>query len=415
MNEFGILKKNENLIYPIPTQRAVIDPLRYCNIKCKFCYNLHSNNNFIKSFNQVSKEIDDAKLRGNNYIDVTGGEPTFYPYIIDLIKYALSKNMKTCIITNGIISKSKIMKLIEAGIDEFLISVHGLENTHDKLVQLKGARNSQTELLNILMENNISLRFNFVLTCLNQEEIYETTKWMAQWKPKIINFININPHREWKIYLNEMKELVSDLDVVSEQLCKSIDYAENKNIGINIRYFPMCKINEKYRRCICNDLHVLFDPYEWDYCIYPKTYLKFKLEAFRHSYSTELKSNPCNKCQLLLICGGINKWLYKIINKKILQPIKDSNLTDIEKKDFYYYRKYNFLTLKPKVPYDFNVFKQNLNTRNGFKNKLLLLFYESKIIQYIEDLYQLTINYNNEPTKSFYERFLKLLKKNILF
>ena len=63
------------MILPTPTKRAVIEPLRLCQLRCKFCYHIYQDMKSVKPFSDVKKDITAAVARGNNYIDVTGGEP----------------------------------------------------------------------------------------------------------------------------------------------------------------------------------------------------------------------------------------------------------------------------------------------------------------------------------------------------
>lgn len=334
------------MIEPKPTKRAVIDPLRVCNIRCKFCYYIHTDMKSIKPFDKVKVEIDAAAARGNNYIDVTGGEPFLYQHLPGLIKYAAEKGMKTCVITNALSGVERLDAALEAGVDDFLVSVHGLEQTHDSLVQSKGARAKQIIFLDHMVKSGINPRFNFVLNRYNQDEIFLLSSWLASnWHPTIINYINMNPHGEWASKLDEAYKVIADLRIVEQQLNKTIPYLEENNVGVNVRYYPMCRIAEGYRRCVCNDLHVVFDPYEWDYSIQPKSFDAFRKWGINVSNSVEHKWEPCKSCDLANICGGINKAFNRASGGKMLDVVKDAT---VDKNDFYYYRKHNVMALKEK-------------------------------------------------------------------
>lgn len=332
------------MISPTPTKRAVIDPLRICNIRCKFCYYLHTDMKSIKSFDTVKAEIDAAAARGNNYIDVTGGEPFLYPHLPGLIQYAAEKDMRTCVITNAMASLERLDAVLEAGIDDLLISVHGLEKTHDFLVQKEGARAKQIEFLDHLAKAGKRPRFNFVLNKYNQDDIFLLSSWLTHnWHPTIINYINMNPHGEWASKLNEASQVIADLHIVEAQLNKSIPYLEENNVGVNVRYYPMCRIAKEFRKCVCNDLHVVFDPYEWDYGITPKAFEAFRAWGIKVSNSVEHKGEPCKSCSLYSICGGINRMFNQATGGRMINKVEES---DIDKNDFYFYRKHNVLTLK---------------------------------------------------------------------
>lgn len=324
----------------IPTTRAVIYPTFICNARCKFCYEKYSGRWGInKDFEVVKKEILEAKFRGCDYIDLSGGEPTIYPQICELIKFALDNGIKTCIITNGLASEEKVESIIQAGVDDWLVSVHGLEESHNQMVGVPEARKKQERFLSQI-NNRFNFRFNCVIHGLNYKELPELAKWMVQYSINIVNFINFNPHNNWGSHPEEAREFIADLRLVESKLDETIEFLEDKNIGVNVRYYPMCRIKEEYRRCICNDLHVMFDPYEWDYSEMPKTFEQYKQWGIRTSKNIEWKEEPCKSCSLQWVCGGINKMLNLITKGKMIDGVK-GNLA----KDFYCYRKNNSKTL----------------------------------------------------------------------
>ena len=326
----------------IPTRRAVIDPLRKCNIKCLFCYYKHLEMESVRELDDVKRDIDAACERGNNYIDITGGEPTIYPEIVELVKYVLSKGMKTCIITNGLVSERKATELMNAGLDDWLVSVHGLEDTHNFLVQTQNARKLQERFIKQVTER-MTLRFNSVINGYSQNELPQLATWMLQWKPRIVNFIHFNCHHNWGQHPEEVKEVIADLRKVEPLLNQTVEILESNGIGVNIRYYPMCRIAEKYRKCVCNDLQVMFDPYEWDYSETPKTVEQYTAWGIKTSSQNEEKGKPCCDCDLQWICGGMHRVHNSITEGKMLDAVINTDIVD--RRDFYYYRKHNILTI----------------------------------------------------------------------
>lgn len=333
-------------MFPRPTKRAVIDVGHKCNIECKMCYWLHelkSGNASWRSLEDLKKEMFNAQQRGNNYIDATGGEPTLYPYITELIAHAASLQMKFCIITNGLTGERQTQRILESGIDDWLVSVH------DHAMLLKGGktfnvRKRQERFLKQIQEYNKGkderpYRFNCCMSRENQNDLIKTAEWAVKWEPRIFNFINMNPHNNWQKDIEGTKKIIGDLDVLENQLCESIPILLEKNIGINVRYYPMCRIPEIFRKYIANDRHVLFDPYEWDYDIIPKTFQSYLNASDNMSRSVEWNGQPCLKCDLKFICGGINSAFFRADGRKnIINAIK---IDGLQKDDFYHYRRQN--------------------------------------------------------------------------
>jgi MoaA/NifB/PqqE/SkfB family radical SAM enzyme len=179
-----------------------------------------------------------------------------------------------------------------------------------------------------------------VLNSFNEHEIIEVAKEMAEFQPAIVNFINMNPHHGWQAKELETKQVIADLSVVEPQLNHAIQYLEQRDIGVNVRYYPMCCIAGDYRRTICNDLHVTFDPYEWDYAITPKTFEEYLAWGQRLSAAVEQSDEPCRSCGLYAQCGGVNKTFLKAAGGKYVHPQQGPG-----NDDFYHYRQSNIRTL----------------------------------------------------------------------
>ena len=338
-----------NKVRPQCTNRFVVDVGHRCNINCKFCYHRHEGDLTKASFkdrNYITDEIGKGISRGNTWCDFTGGEPTLYPDIYQFIELLYKKEVGSTIITNGVVSEHITERLLGAGLSEFLISIHGTDSTHDFLAA-SGVRFHQNEFLSRISDR-IPIRFNFVINQFNQKEIYETAMWMSQWQPLIVNFINFNPHHGWRNNLEDAESIVPGLFIVEDQLNRAIKFLEDHGVGVNVRYYPMCRIAEEYRRCICNDLHVIFDPYEWDYCMPVKTTEKYLQWGVDATHRVENKDFPCNECDLQWICGGANKYFLEVTGNDCLtqQQVDFTNYED--RFYFYYYRQYNSLTLNHK-------------------------------------------------------------------
>lgn len=332
---------------PYVTHRAVIDVGHKCNVKCQHCYYAHENGGAFKSYETIIAEIDKAITRGNNYIDFTGGEPTILPCMPRVIKYCTERDIGTCIITNGIAGKNTIQNIIDAGIDDWLISIHGLEKSHNTIVQLKDGRKRQERFLDQLVKNKQHFRFNCTLTKWNQSELVRLAKWAVKWKPGIFNFINFNPHHEWQNDEAGTKNVIADLRLVESQINEAIAILEGAGIGVNLRYYPMCRVNETFRHTVCNDLQVLFDPFEWDYDIVPKDYKTYYNAATKLSVQNEWKGQPCQSCDLRFICGGLNSAFHRASGMKQIDAVKD---TTIVRDDIYHYRRKNILCLTDRKP-----------------------------------------------------------------
>jgi MoaA/NifB/PqqE/SkfB family radical SAM enzyme len=330
-------------VEPKATKRTGISTGWKCNVECKFCYHIFKDTDRApEPIDVVKKAILAAKARGNDTIDFLGpGEPSIVPHIGELIRYAKELGLRTCMITHGMIGSVRLGEIIDAGLDDFLISMHGMKDTHDTILGgIKGARAGQEKTIRVLFDRGRTYRVNYVLNSHNIKDIEEFSTYLTNlpMKPRIINFINFNPHGEWSGNMKS-KDFTADLRVAEPILDRAIDVLEGAGIGVNLRYYPMCRISESHRKSVCNDVHVMLDPYEWDYSILPKTTEYYRAYGEYISRVTEEQGGACAPCDLKGICGGINKQFNIMTEGKLIDSIRSPALAGST--DYYHYRRHN--------------------------------------------------------------------------
>lgn len=308
----------------IPTKRAVIDVNRVCNAKCRMCYYTYETTKWTKTFDDIKKELIMAKKRGNTSVDFTGGEPTIHPGMPEVIRFAESIGLHTCIITNCI-ALDKIKRIVDAGCREWLISIHGYQDKHDELLGVKGSWDKMLSTVDYLNTQSCFVRVNCTLTKYNYKDLPALAKFYIDYvKARIVNFINFNPHYQWgevnqpEVFskLNEVQIKVSE---VAPYLKEAIRILEEYNTWVNVRYYPFCML-KGYETHICNNPQVMFDPYEWDYGVYPKTEEKYLAYARYLQSNINSCEDKCGTCGILNVCGGINKNYAKLHGYSELEP-----------------------------------------------------------------------------------------------
>jgi len=334
MNDYVILK---------PTRTSFLDIGRICQAQCAFCYYIFQEDHGkgYKSLKELQSEIKQSKDRGNTLIDITGGEPTIHPDILDVVDYIHTLDMRVCIITNGLCGEERQQMLINHGVDLFRISMHGLGPTHDRLTGRENARNEQMKFLDLLEEDE-RVKFyhiNYVLVKDTQEELIGFAETYSTFKKfKKFSIINFLPHYEWGSP-EKAVGMIADLRIAEKQINKAFPILESRGIGCDLRYYPMCRIDESLRRTISNDYQCMFDFWEWDYGAFPKTKENYRIFGENISRNNEEKGEPCCRCNLRKVCGGINRAMNNA-KPGMVDAILEGELI----KDPFYYRKYNIMT-----------------------------------------------------------------------
>jgi len=74
------------------------------------------------STTEIKEFIDDVKSF-TPFLNFSGGEPLLCPDIMELLEYAISRNLLTSLITNGTLLKDKAADLVAAGLDYLYVSL----------------------------------------------------------------------------------------------------------------------------------------------------------------------------------------------------------------------------------------------------------------------------------------------------
>jgi MoaA/NifB/PqqE/SkfB family radical SAM enzyme len=266
------IKKNNKSQKREITKRGVIWLGQTCNLACYFCYFIdkidnkqHPEHPFM-SLEKAKKICYNLRfIYGNNAVDIQGGEPTIYPYIIELIEYCNSIGLKPTLITNAIVlsDKKRAESFKNAGINDFLISVHAIGETYNRMVGHKNGSLKQMQALKVLQELEIPFRLNCTMTKEVVNQFEDIAILAIETGCKVVNFISFNPFADQKGNRNSTD--VPNYTLIKQPLERAIDILENADIEVNIRYFPMCMVNEKYYKNSYNFQQLPYDSHEWDF------------------------------------------------------------------------------------------------------------------------------------------------------
>ncbi len=202
----------------------------------------------------------------NDAVDIQGGEPTIYPEINELTAHCADIGLKPTLITNALVldNNQKCKKLKLAGIDDLLISVHGLGDAYDAMCGVKGAHKRQMKALENLMAEEIPFRFNCVLAKSALPHLEGVAKLAIETGARVMNFIAFNPFEDQQNNGRSSHDVPSYSEV-SPPLIMAMDILEDAGIECNVRYYPLCMVPEKYRKNLYNFQQLPYDCHEWDY------------------------------------------------------------------------------------------------------------------------------------------------------
>lgn len=158
------------------------DPVLACNLRCQSCYfsNEEERKKLQGVFTQeeiqlIAKSLFPRALR----LQIgCGAEPTLYKYNPELIRLGKEYNVRyISLITNAnLLTHETILGLLEAGLDELTISIHGVNKKTYETLMTNASFDKLMEVMQIITDlkpnfPKFKLRLNFTINNQNVEEL----------------------------------------------------------------------------------------------------------------------------------------------------------------------------------------------------------------------------------------------------
>lgn len=146
-----------------------------CNLKCKHCYS--------DSVDQAAPDelstqeafalMDDLSRWGIGLLIIDGGEPLCRDDLLDILKYASSKGIRTTIGSNAtLISEALAVKLLDAGVMAVAISLDGADaKTHDSFRGVTGAFEQTLKGIEACRNAGLPFQLNIVIRKENLSQL----------------------------------------------------------------------------------------------------------------------------------------------------------------------------------------------------------------------------------------------------
>lgn len=299
------------------TRRGVLWLGLRCDVRCKFCYD-----ELVPAAQKAWLGLEDAiraleKFRfyyGNEFVDFMGGEPTLHPTILDIVAHSARIGLRPTVITHGmhLARLERAAAFAEAGIHDFLVSVHGTGDT-TRQIHGRGKNNAarQIQALDNLAELGVPFRFNVTMISDNLTQLPDIAALAAGKGARVVNFLTFNPYFEWE----------RDIEIafqarhseIAPYLKRAIDICTAAGVEANVRYMPPCQL-PGYEQNVYSGFQLPYDQHEWDYNSWYDTghagapdaawyYQASVRQRERHGYQ---HVPACGHCALREICDGFH-------------------------------------------------------------------------------------------------------------
>jgi len=223
------------------TQYVTI-PIWYgCNNNCTICMlaGLKKDLPFI-DFEAFKTLVNGIRNEGKyENLVLSGAEVTTFPDLGKYIRYAASLEWfkKIQIQTNGrrLSDKKYLESLIDSGLNEFFISIQGLEGTHDAITRTQGSFRETMEALHILGQFDVNVISNTVLTKKNFPDILPLMALLSKETLSEIHLWNFFPMESM-----DLKDLLVSMKDFRELLSEVLSSLKNANTPFVLKNFPEC-------------------------------------------------------------------------------------------------------------------------------------------------------------------------------
>lgn len=171
-------------IYPTVVSLEVTNR---CNLYCRHCYGGYGfeNKNEIPR-DRLKKLFQDFKEIGIMTVEITGGDPSVYPYTAEAIHYAFAAGINSVILlTNGVKISKPIFEALYKYRKQMVIQIdlHSLnEEYYDWFTNSKGHLSMVKENIELMVRNNIPIRVVSIITPQNYKELEDIAEWCHERK-----------------------------------------------------------------------------------------------------------------------------------------------------------------------------------------------------------------------------------------
>lgn len=215
-----------------------------CDSKCTFCFTEWIRHEPKLTFQQAAMALDEAsEISAVKAVVFTGGEPTIRNDLIDLASYAAARGFRSIALqTNGhrIANSSYLDRIVAAGINEFLLSLHGATpSTHDQITCHPGSFELVCKaLVSLGSREDVATEVNFVFCQQNRHEARELVSLVREIAPTASIRFSF-PIVEGAAYDNIDATLPS-LECYVEAVAAAVSAAHIFNLPISTANVPPC-------------------------------------------------------------------------------------------------------------------------------------------------------------------------------
>lgn len=219
----------------------------HCNIACTFCMVEDVLDVFEgTSLDQFATAARvPGALRGARRIIFSGGEVTLSDQLLDYVKLARSlpgiEHVRLQTNATRLSRLDRLDALIDAGVDEFFVSIHGHDEAScDALTQKKGSFRAIMAGIEAIASRGQTLITNTAIVGPNHRDLAAIVDLVAPLKPRSMEFWNYWPRGDEDGH----RELAARVGDVRPHLIRALQACVDRGFPPVVKWFPRCLLGD---------------------------------------------------------------------------------------------------------------------------------------------------------------------------
>lgn len=262
------------------------DPVLACNLRCKMCY--FTDNDYVKKtmkgiFSQQDLDLFAKKIFKNALkLQIgCGAEPTLFKHNLQLIEIAKKHNVPyISMVTNGnLLTTIDISNFANAGLNEFILSVHGVKKESYENFMDKGNFEKFHEVLQYISDEKtrnpkLKLRMNYTFNEDNFDELNHFFDVFGNYKIDIIQLRPIDKIGETTYNNFSLSKIEEQYFSVSENLKKECQkrkitllypqsITRNETVSLKVKTANDSSYLIPYTYCYVSPNYFWKDDFDW--------------------------------------------------------------------------------------------------------------------------------------------------------
>ncbi len=278
---------------------AYLQVARVCNQKCLFCSN--PENGRVISWEEAVSFVDSSAAQGAAGLILTGGEPTLFERLPELVAYARKKGLPARMITNGqrAARPGFLRALAAAGLEHMHVSVHSVKpRVQGRLTGNPRSLANIFKAIEYAGREGVRVDVNMVINALNADHLSLNVQVLAERFPFLRHFVwnNLDPMMN-RASLNP--DLVPKLRAFEVELHKAMVWLDATGRTFRVERVPLCFMSDFPHRST-ETRKIVKDENREIYFLDEKGLRRQGRSAWTYE-----KPARCADCSLTTICAGL--------------------------------------------------------------------------------------------------------------